>query len=367
MKSKFSLDQIPVLIKDDHLNLAYLGLFSDSMTNMIIELSESYLESHEQMGKLMRKTSFLVAECFQNIVRHGLKESDAPLFSVGNDSFLIKFSKKTCFITSENAILNEEVEGLKSKLENVNKLDKDELKAIYKQILEGGELSEKGGAGLGLIVMARKTGNKLHFSFKSLDEKYSVFYLMLVLEAETNEDTSADHGHVLNDIVGLVQQLRAANQFLFYQGGFKQDIVLPMVQMVEKNLESQLDLHSTKWKLYHAAVEIMQNIGHHSLLKESKHTGALTVGKSELGYVITASNPVDEDSRTQLKDMLTDLKESSTEELDQKYRKKLRTGMKSDEQSGGLGFIDLARICKSWDYEFDQQGTTINFIYRVII
>ena len=367
MKSNIHWDLIPVVNEDD-LTLAYSGIFSDSMTDRIIELSEVYLESHEQMGKLRRKASFLVAECFQNVVRHGSKEKDSTFFSIGTDSFLLRFKKNSCFIASENALPNEHIEELKSKLEKVNKYEKDELKAIYKQILEGGEFSDKGGAGLGLIEMARKTGNKLHFSFKPLDENNSIFYLMLVLEPDNEEDPSTNYDPILGEIEKFLQQLRKTNQFLFFQGEFEQDIILPMLQMIEKNLESQFDLHSTKLKLYHAAVEIMQNIAHHSLLKEGKHTGILTVGKAEAGYVINATNPVNQESKNELEQMLTDLKERNSEELNQKYRQKLRTTMKSDERSAGLGFIDLARISKSWDYEFDSpEALPQQFNYRIYI
>ena len=90
MKSNIHWDLIHA-VKEDDLTLAYTGIFEDSMTNRIIELSEAYLESHEQMGKLKRKASFLVAECFQNVVRHGSKETESAFFSMGSESFIIRF------------------------------------------------------------------------------------------------------------------------------------------------------------------------------------------------------------------------------------------------------------------------------------
>ena len=366
MRSKFYGDVLPI-VKRDNLTLAYSGVFSDSMTDRIIELSEAYLETHEQMSKIRRKTSFLVAECFQNVVRHGSADVNSDFFSLGTDSFIIRFKGNTCYIASENAIPNDQIEGLRSKLDQVNTYDQDELKAIYKQILEGGEISEKGGAGLGLIEMARKTGNKLHYSFKELDDKDSLFYLMLVLRHGEEEETSPDNKPVLGEMEEFIQNSRIANQFLFFHGEFEQDIILPMIQMIEKNLEKQFDPHSTKHKLYHAAVEIMQNIGHHSTPVNGKHRGILTVGKAEQGYTIDARNPVDEQARALLEEMLTDLKNRNMEELNEIYRQKLRTSMKSEEQSAGLGFIDLARISKSWDYDLVETKTTFCFNYQITI
>ena len=355
------------IVKRDSLTLSYSGVFSDSMTDRIIELSEAYLESHEQMGKMRRKTSFLVAECFQNVVRHGVTEVNSNFFSLGTDSFVIRFKDNTCFIASENVLPNEQIDGLKSKMDQVNQYDKDELKSIYKQILEGGELSEKGGAGLGLIEMARKTENRLHYSFKSLDDNNSLFYLMLVLKHRGEEEQPPDYNPILGEMEEIIKDLRMGNKFLFFQGEFEQEIILPMIQMIEKNLEKQFDPHSTKHKLYHVAVEIMQNIGQHSEPVNGKHRGIIKVGKAEQGYIIDATNPVDKESQKFLDEMLSDLKTKNSEELDQIYRAKLRTSMKTDESSAGLGFIDLARITKKWDFGFKEHKTTSCFNYTVII
>ena len=43
--------------------------------------------------------------------------------------------------------------------------------------MKEGRLSEKGGAGLGFIDIARKTGNQLEFHFLPIDEGSSFFLL----------------------------------------------------------------------------------------------------------------------------------------------------------------------------------------------
>ena len=367
MKQENSESLLKLIVGDD-LTLAYSGRFNDSMTDRIIELSEAYLESHEQLSKLRRKASFLVAESFQNVIRHGTKDTDTPMFSAGNESFMIRFIKNRCFISSENAIPTEHVPELKAKMDQVNQYNTEELKVIYKQILEGGELSEKGGAGLGLIEMARKTGNRLHYIFKSINEKYSVFYFMLVLEHGEIDENIAEFESVLEEMIKFIQESRRANQFLFFKGEFEQDLILPMLQMIEKNMESQLDPHSVKFKFYHAAVELMQNIGHHSKPVNGKHTGMVSVGKGEDGYFVKGTNPIDKNSADNLELMLSDLKTKDSESLDLVYRQKLKTSMKSDEKSAGLGFIDLARISRSWEYEFEKtEQSDLYFHFKVVI
>ena len=70
-----------------------------------------------------------------------------------------------------------DVAPLKEKLELVNSMDKDELKAYYKQVLSEGTLSSKGTAGLGMIDIARKSGEKLAYDFHQINDTTTFFSL----------------------------------------------------------------------------------------------------------------------------------------------------------------------------------------------
>ena len=54
-------------------------------------------------------------------------------------------------------------------------MTKDELKSLYKLILNNQEFSNKGGGGLGMIDMARKTGSKLDYAFFEIDDSNSFY------------------------------------------------------------------------------------------------------------------------------------------------------------------------------------------------
>ena len=70
-----------------------------------------------------------------------------------------------------------DVHGLRNRLDEVNALNKEELKEYYKKVLNNGEMSLKGGGGLGMIDIARKTGEKLDYNFLEIDNKVSFFTL----------------------------------------------------------------------------------------------------------------------------------------------------------------------------------------------
>ena len=84
-------------------------------------------------------------------------------------------------IASGNAILTENVDALKSRIDHINSLDKEGLKDMYKQIMRNDDVSEKGGAGLGLLDMARKSGDQLSYQFDTIDMKLSFFSFKTVI------------------------------------------------------------------------------------------------------------------------------------------------------------------------------------------
>lgn len=56
--------------KENHFVLCYMGEFDDELTSILMEVSESCKTDRKSTKK---KVSYLIAECFQNIVRHSDK------------------------------------------------------------------------------------------------------------------------------------------------------------------------------------------------------------------------------------------------------------------------------------------------------
>jgi hypothetical protein len=82
-------------------------------------------------------------------------------------------------IITGNFVGNQSIAPLRSRLDEVNSLTKEELKEFYKSILNNGIRSLNGGSGLGMIDIARKTGEKLEYNFLEIDDKVSFFTLII--------------------------------------------------------------------------------------------------------------------------------------------------------------------------------------------
>lgn len=66
-------------------------------------------------------------------------------------------------IVSANFIKIERLKVFTDYIDHTNSLGPNELKALYRKVLANNHYSEKGGGGLGIINMIRKSGNKLKY------------------------------------------------------------------------------------------------------------------------------------------------------------------------------------------------------------
>ncbi|MFW6043690.1 MAG: SiaB family protein kinase [Marinilabiliaceae bacterium] len=167
--------QLYKTMKTNEINLVYEGEVTQEITKTFTSLTEKNMAKTEESNQVQRKVFNVMVECLQNISKHGdtISEENEErrgivMISKGDDSYKI--------ITG-NVIRNSKVPELKENLEHINSLDKEGLSTLYKQQIMETKLSDKGGAGLGLIDIAKKTGSKLSYQFKQLNDDISFFIL----------------------------------------------------------------------------------------------------------------------------------------------------------------------------------------------
>ena len=157
---------------DNHLILVYEGEFTQEITKSVLAMAERNMDSSGEESTTKRKVFNVMVECLQNIVKHAddVQNNHSAIFMVGRQ-------ENEYIIVSGNPIQKSSVDSLKEKLDHINSLDKDGLKNLYKDIIKNTEISDKGGAGLGFVDMARKSGNKLEYDFVDIDNSSSFFCL----------------------------------------------------------------------------------------------------------------------------------------------------------------------------------------------
>ncbi len=160
--------------------LSFKGDVTSELTTSILQIMESKMETMEEQPRVKKRVYNVLVECLQNLYHHVDDVEDGIIEANGNDKsaiFMIGHNGNGYSIMTGNYIMNSQIPGFKDLLKRINSLSSDELKALYKNILSSDELSEKGGGGLGMIDIARKTQQKLDFEFNQVSDKYSFFSL----------------------------------------------------------------------------------------------------------------------------------------------------------------------------------------------
>ena len=164
-------------MEQGNIMLSFKGEVTSDLLTSILQIMESKMETLEEPPKIKKKVYNILVECLQNLYHHLDDDDFKTKINEKSALFMIRKLDGEYSIMTGNFIASENVEMVKGRLDTINKMDKDELKVYYKEVLNNGEMSAKGGGGLGMIDIARKSGKKLEYNFDPIDDNYSFFSL----------------------------------------------------------------------------------------------------------------------------------------------------------------------------------------------
>lgn len=168
-------------MEQNNILLSFKGDITSELLTSILQIMEHKLDNLEEAPKTKRKVYNILVECLQNLYHHmdempeladtaGLGSKRQAIFMIGKEEGRFR-------IITGNYLLTKNADGLKARIDRINAMSRDELKEYYKEVLNNGLMSEKGGGGLGMIDIARKSGGKLDYEFMPVAEPYSFFTL----------------------------------------------------------------------------------------------------------------------------------------------------------------------------------------------
>lgn len=170
--------QLYKTMKTNQISLVYEGEVTQEITKTFTALTEKNLAKSAESNSVQRKVFNVMVECLQNISKHAdaiNKEEEESKERRG--IVIISRTEEGYNIITGNVVKSVKVPELQKSLELINSLDKEGLSNLYKQQIMEGRISDKGGAGLGLIDIAKKSGEKLGYQFKEINEEVSFFIL----------------------------------------------------------------------------------------------------------------------------------------------------------------------------------------------
>jgi hypothetical protein len=154
--------------------LVYKGPLNHQTMTFFTSMAEEKIALRCSDASVRRKVYHAMVEMLQNVTRHS---SDNDEKGSGNGIFVIGERKNYYYVITGNMVKTSHVRELEDNIEMLNSMDKAALDNLHKDQMRFGDISEKGGAGLGLIDIIRKTGEKYVYQFLRLDENSHFFIL----------------------------------------------------------------------------------------------------------------------------------------------------------------------------------------------
>ena len=164
--------------KEETILVSHFGELSQNVISNLEGNVEEKITSLEISKGPIKKIFFISVETLQNMLIHGQKTNEGEQ----HNFFILAKNTVNIQIISANLVSNTSIPSLEKQVNVINSFeDEKSLKAYYLEHLENNTLSEKGGAGLGFITIAMKSGNKLSVDFQKINDQFSLFTLTSVV------------------------------------------------------------------------------------------------------------------------------------------------------------------------------------------
>jgi hypothetical protein len=160
------------LMSENKSLMSFTGHFDHLAITLLLTNIKSKLSAIEVTTGIDKRVYSVLVECIENVCKHSFHGEEKQNIA----TLLLSKSETKYTIVTGNHIMNDEIPALLEKLKRVSKLDPAELKQMYRQQMLS-KRTDYNNAGLGIIDIAIKSGNRIFFEFKALTENTS-FYLL---------------------------------------------------------------------------------------------------------------------------------------------------------------------------------------------
>ena len=159
----------------------YSGYMTEEVLTGIGNAIRKKLELEDADRRTTKGLFSVFVEQVQNVIRYSAEgepkdQADTPMDLRYGVLTVGKVDGKY-FVSCGNLIRRADVDRLDANLGHIQNLDKDGLKALYKETLKGDTPEGSKGAGVGFIDIARRAENGFDYDFARVDDDFSYFCL----------------------------------------------------------------------------------------------------------------------------------------------------------------------------------------------
>ncbi len=141
---------------------SYSGELSFDIIEDILHQSKDRLDEMGYELVVKKRVYSVLVECLENTYKHNKQIRKNPNHE--QVELVILKTQNSFTINISNYIDNKNLTELTNKIKKVNSLDLSELNMHYREAISKARISNKGGAGLGIIEIARNSRQEIRYN-----------------------------------------------------------------------------------------------------------------------------------------------------------------------------------------------------------
>jgi len=167
--------------------LDHTGIIHYETIGELIHTFKDQIHSRGIQTGTYKKILLVMIESLENIMKHSecCPSGHEPAMKY-MPVFSIRKNVSQFIIASSNPVKKQNIPAFKDRLDYLNTLDQQALKEFYKKTITNGLFTNRGGAGLGLIEIAKISGKKITFEFSPIDDHCDRFNMIIAIDESTN-------------------------------------------------------------------------------------------------------------------------------------------------------------------------------------
>jgi hypothetical protein len=173
------LFEVHSLLRKQGIIFAYSGYVTEAVLSGVGEAIKQKLLFDDADTKTARSVFAVFVEQMQNMIRYSAETAatGASYTEIRYGVLTIGQENGDYVIHAGNLIQTSDVGRLRRKLSKIRDMNKEELRAVYKEQLRGDPGEGSKGAGLGFMEIARRTSKPIDFDFVDVEDGYAFFTL----------------------------------------------------------------------------------------------------------------------------------------------------------------------------------------------
>ncbi|MBF0178428.1 MAG: hypothetical protein HQM03_00215 [Magnetococcales bacterium] len=170
--------RIRKLLEEENVLFCYSGPMNEALLPGLGQLVKQKIAVETDHPGTVQNVFSILVEQIQNVIRYA---EDRDTQALGQGTLTVGRDGEGFFVTCGNRVEIGQANRLREKLASIRAMDREELKAMYRQILKGEVPEGSKGAGVGFVDIARRSSQPIEFDFIPIDSNYSYFALKAVI------------------------------------------------------------------------------------------------------------------------------------------------------------------------------------------